>query len=72
MSDAPEYDELDPVEPPTPDDVALAAMHGLLAAGPDVDVRAAVALAWMQAVPAFFEMRDKFSEFMEKLHNREG
>lgn len=49
--------------PPAPDDVALAAMQGLLA-NPQYTEGAqnAVMLAWTVCVPAFFQGRQVFAE----------
>ncbi len=64
------HDHSEP-EPPTVDDIALAAMQALLASGKfEGSPAAAVALAWQVCVPAYFEQRNGFSEFMEKLHGR--
>jgi hypothetical protein len=49
-----------------PNEVALAAMQGMLAAG--ADPQTAAGQAWLVAVPAYYSSRDQYSDMMDKLH----
>ena len=63
-----DYDDEEP-EPPTVDDVALAAMQGLLASGKfDANPDVAVSLAWRVCVPAYYKERLGFSDFMNTIN----
>lgn len=50
-------------------DIAMAAMQGLLASGKysAENARSAVALAWMECVPAFIEQKRDFPDLLVRL-----
>lgn len=51
----------------TPEEIALAAMQGLLASGRFENAQAAVDLAWL-CVPAFYTARDKAEKLVAQLN----
>jgi hypothetical protein len=58
MSDGDDFETL----PPSPDDIALVAMQGLLASGKYEDVAAACVVAWTVCVPAYHRGRTMFAD----------
>lgn len=59
-----------PPEMPTPDEVALTAMSGILASGKfGEDFGIAAEMAWKLCVPAYFAARSGFSDHMNKIYS---